>query len=288
MLSTRSASLFILAVFAAAGLSACDFSEQNYDIEPGNSLAIAGPSSAVVPNFDTSAAGEYFVRAFTVDKDYTWSLGGGSGAEIAEVRRNGEFVDLSFSEPGTYTLSVTAIGGGDPEYSGSITVTADYPDYLDQAAAQGYSAFVAAVERLSVDSLFQNIDEDAGEPSLTIFAPTNEAFAAALDTSGNGMVEAEEFPADSVLTRILQYHIVPDSLGQAEITDGLTAPTILESGAELSFDVSGGTVTINGEAEIVNFDNAVFRGVLHGIDEVLMPPSEDDSDGDDSDDGDDG
>lgn len=100
----------------AVSLSACDFGEQNYDFEPGNSLDIEGNAEVEVP--DTTA---YFVRAFTINKDYSWSVSG--SADIVEVRRSGEFIDVSFTEPGTYTIEVD-----DGEYTGTLEVTASEPE----------------------------------------------------------------------------------------------------------------------------------------------------------------
>lgn len=113
MRSTRFIPVFALAALITIGLAACDFSEQNYDFEPGSSLAIAGPAEVTVP--DTA---EYFVRAFTIRKDYSWSLDG-DGAEILEVRRDGEFIDVAFTEVGTYTIEVD-----DGEYTGTLEVSA--------------------------------------------------------------------------------------------------------------------------------------------------------------------
>lgn len=108
----------LLVLLMAASLSACDFGEQNFDFESGNSLAISGDTEVVVP--DTT---DYFVRAFTINKDYSWTVSGGSGAELLEVRRDGEFIDVGFTETGTYTIEVN-----DGEYTGTLEVTVVEPE----------------------------------------------------------------------------------------------------------------------------------------------------------------
>lgn len=102
----------LLALLIAVSLSACDFGEQNFDFESGNTLAIAGEAEVVVP--DTT---DYFVRAFTITKDYSWTVSG--AAQIVEVRRDGEFIDVAFTEPGTYTIEVN-----DGQHTGTLEVEA--------------------------------------------------------------------------------------------------------------------------------------------------------------------
>lgn len=117
---TRFTTFLLAAALAVVGLVACDFSEQNYDIEPGDSLAIRGATEV-----EAGDAAEYSIHPFTIEKNYTWSVSG--NAEIVDTRRGGEFIDVSFPETGTYTVEVTAAGGGDPEYSGSLDVTVVEP-----------------------------------------------------------------------------------------------------------------------------------------------------------------
>ena len=106
----------LLALLLVGSLAACDFGEQNFDFEPGDSLDIEGAAEVTVP--DTT---DYFVRAFTINKDYSWSVSG--SAEMVNVRRSGEFIDVGFTEPGTYTIEVN-----DGEYTGTLEVTAVEPE----------------------------------------------------------------------------------------------------------------------------------------------------------------
>lgn len=110
----RQYSLHLLLAFVlAVSLAACDQSSQNFDFEAGNSLTINGPASVAVP--DTA---EYYVRAFTINKNYSWSVSG--AAEIIQTRRDGEYIDVAFTEAGTFTVEVD-----DGEYTGAIEVTAE-------------------------------------------------------------------------------------------------------------------------------------------------------------------
>lgn len=107
---------FGLAVVLAFSLSACDYGDQNFDFESGNSLTVSGTDSLSVP--DTAS---YVVQAFTIEKDYSWTASG--SAEILQTRRDGEFIDVAFTEPGMYTIEVD-----DGEYTGSIEVEATEPE----------------------------------------------------------------------------------------------------------------------------------------------------------------
>lgn len=106
----------------------------------------------------------------------------------------------------------------------------------------------------------------------TIFAPTDEAFAAALDSLG---MTTDELLADTdTLTNILLYHVVPGAVLARDVVemDGAGVPTLLD-GADLSISVDGGVV-LNEDVNVVATDILTFTGVIHVIDGVLLPPTE--------------
>ncbi len=121
-----------LCAVAVIGLSACDASEDNLDFELGSTLTIVGSSNVAIPAASATAARGYYVQAFTRSRNYTWTYNGsavtaactGSNFPCLRVRSSagdsytGEYLDVSFSAPGTYTIGVNT-----PEYSGTKTVT---------------------------------------------------------------------------------------------------------------------------------------------------------------------
>jgi len=106
----------------------------------------------------------------------------------------------------------------------------------------------------------------SGEGPFTVFAPTDEAFAALPD----GLVEALLLPENvDVLTAVLTYHV----LG-AEVPSSDVAPGDVETleGEDVTIGVEDGTVTVN-QATVIAVDVEASNGVIHVIDAVLVPPS---------------
>jgi uncharacterized surface protein with fasciclin (FAS1) repeats len=108
------------------------------------------------------------------------------------------------------------------------------------------------------------------DTELTVFAPTNEAFTAALDELG---ITVDDLVADrDMLQSILLYHVV-----EGEVTSDM-----LEAGEVTT--LNGATVTISledgvmvNDATVVMPDVQASNGVVHVIDSVLLPPAGDDA-----------
>ncbi len=127
-----------------------------------------------------------------------------------------------------------------------------------------FSMLVAAATRAGLVELL------AGPTELTVFAPTNQAFA----DSGITMSMIESMPEDT-LRGIVTYHAV-----MGRVRSGDIAPGVVESAAELSLVLgTEGGVTINGGnavsggADVVTADVEADNGVIHVVDRVLLPPT---------------
>lgn len=105
-----------------------------------------------------------------------------------------------------------------------------------------------------------------GEGPFTVFAPTNEAFAALPDGTLENLLKPEN---KAQLVTILRYHVVSGAIKSTDLTDGQTAKTL--AGEDITVDLSSG-VKIN-EASVVSADVEAGNGVVHIIDKVLLPPS---------------
>jgi transforming growth factor-beta-induced protein len=99
---------------------------------------------------------------------------------------------------------------------------------------------------------------------FTVFAPTNDAFSQLDPDVLNAIISTP-----SLLTALLQYHVVNGSVSSSQLTNGDVA-TLL-SGQSIAVEVSGGMVTLNGSSQVASADVEASNGIIHIIDEVLLP-----------------
>ena len=137
-------------------------------------------------------------------------------------------------------------------------------DIVDTAIADGrFTTLVAAVQAAEL------VDTLKGEGPFTVFAPTDDAFAALPAGTVEELVKPEN---KQKLTDILLYHVVSGSVMAADVTALTSAATVL--GKDVAVKVDMGNVYIN-EAKVIITDIATSNGVIHVIDAVLLPPAED-------------
>ena len=104
--------------------------------------------------------------------------------------------------------------------------------------------------------------------NITVFAPTDDAFAAALDALG---LTADELLADTeTLTSILTYHVVPGDL-TADYMEGFDLNHTTLTGRPLNVDGRSGLIRVGGVATETRPDLAAANGVVHVIDQALSP-----------------
>jgi uncharacterized surface protein with fasciclin (FAS1) repeats len=133
-------------------------------------------------------------------------------------------------------------------------------DIVDTAVAAGsFETLVAAAQAAEL------VDTLKGEGPFTVFAPTDEAFAALPE----GTVENLLLPENKEqLAAILTYHVVPGKVMSTDIAgQELSVATV--NGQEVAIDATDG-VTING-ANVVTADVEATNGVIHVIDAVILP-----------------
>jgi len=107
------------------------------------------------------------------------------------------------------------------------------------------------------------------EGPFTVFAPTDDVINAWLTAAG---LTTDELVADTeALTELLSYHVVPGKIFAADLMDGQTAETL--QGENLTFTVNADGVSINAYVNVVTPDVEASNGVIHVIDQLLVPPS---------------
>jgi branched-chain amino acid transport system substrate-binding protein len=132
---------------------------------------------------------------------------------------------------------------------------------------EDFSTLVAAV--LAADPAI--VAAITGEGPLTVFAPNNAAFEAALAELG---VEAADLLADTeLLSAILLYHVVDGAVMSGDLTDGMEVTTL--NGGTFTVGIADGTVTLTDArgrtATVVAADIEASNGVIHVIDNVILP-----------------
>jgi len=142
-------------------------------------------------------------------------------------------------------------------------------------ASEDFETLVQAVQAAGL------VEALSSPGPFTVFAPTDEAFAAALDSLG---LTAEELLADTaMLTDILLYHVVPAELMAADVVSAIeagggtaTVPTLQGSNLEVTLGEDG--PVINGTVNVAVTDVDASNGVIHVIDGVLLPPATEEMD----------
>jgi len=105
----------------------------------------------------------------------------------------------------------------------------------------------------------------AASGPLTVFAPTNEAFAQLPAGTVESLLEPENVDA---LRRVLQYHVTTSSLAASSLRDGQTLG--MANGAKVTVHRNGDTVSINDATVLASIPAS--NGIVHVIDHVLLPP----------------
>ncbi len=131
-------------------------------------------------------------------------------------------------------------------------------------AAGSFNTLVAAVSAAGL------ADTLAGEGPFTVFAPTDDAFAALPD----GTIDALLADPSGDLTQILLYHVLSGKVMAEAVTDGLEVETL--QGSMVKFSIVDGKPMIN-DAMIVTTDIEASNGVIHVIDAVILPPAEEEA-----------
>ena len=274
-------------------LAGCDQSSQNPDFSSGNSYIINLEKSAVGDDDDNPFTAtvpdtlDYAVQGFTIDKDYTWTVNDTelpveTRADQTYVweRREGGFISVVFSpddplattDSETTSHTITVDASPDDIDPATVEVTAQYPNIATQVgrlpefsplASLATSSEVAGV--LGGDGPFTLLGPQSSVLSPFLLPPEDPDSRPAPTQA----TDDDEPATSSVRGDLLKYHAIPSSVASGDISDGDTAPTLLGD-QELTFNVSGGVITVNG-AQVVRPGIPVTNGNFHGVDGLLTP-----------------
>ena len=106
---------------------------------------------------------------------------------------------------------------------------------------------------------------------FTVFAPTNDAFQALLDSSSEWNALGD-IPLDTLIA-VLTYHVVPARAYDKDLPNAIDNNNQLPTanGAMLTVDLNN--LTIDGESGIIGVNTNTTNGVIHVINKVLIPSS---------------
>jgi uncharacterized surface protein with fasciclin (FAS1) repeats len=178
--------------------------------------------------------------------------------EIMKKLRLGAMTALALAA----ALTLSACGSDSDNATDSMAEQESVGTIVDVAVGAGnFSTLVAAVTAADL------VETLSGTGPFTVFAPTDEAFAAL----PAGVLDALLLPENkAVLAQILTYHVVSGTVMAADVTDGDVATV---EGSNITLSTASG-VTVNG-ATVVATDVLASNGVIHAIDAVILPPGVD-------------
>ena len=132
-------------------------------------------------------------------------------------------------------------------------------DRRNRAGAGTFKTLVAAVKAADL------ADTLSGKGPFTVFAPTDDAFAALPPGTLDSLLKPEN---KQQLRAILLYHVVPGIVKSTDLKDGETFETA--AGQTLTIHISGGSVQVN-DATVIKADILASNGIIHVINKVLLP-----------------
>ncbi len=136
----------------------------------------------------------------------------------------------------------------------------DKKDIVDTAVAAGsFTTLVAAVQAAGLEETLR------GDGPFTVFAPTDEAFAALPEGTVENLLKPEN---KDQLIAILTYHVVPGKVTSADVVKVKEAKSV--NGKGIPIAVNDGKVKVD-NATVITPDVMASNGVIHVIDAVIIP-----------------
>ena len=126
-------------------------------------------------------------------------------------------------------------------------------------SSPNFSMLTAALKAAGLTEALQ------GQDNLTVFAPTNEAFAKLPQDAVTALLQPEN---KEILLKLLTYHVVSGRVLSTDLSSGEVQSL---QGGPITVRVSPNGVMVN-DANVVQADIKGSNGVIHAIDQVILPP----------------
>lgn len=175
-----------------------------------------------------------------------------------KILRRSLFVSLAIAS----ALTLSACGSNAKTATEKVAEPVSVGTIVDVAVGAGnFNTLVAAVTAADLVATL------SGAGPFTVFAPTDEAFAAL----PAGVLDALLLPENkALLVKILTYHVVPGKVMAADVKDGEVATV---EGDKVKLSTMDG-VSVN-DVKVVAADVMASNGVIHAIGAVILPPGVD-------------
>jgi uncharacterized surface protein with fasciclin (FAS1) repeats len=162
-----------------------------------------------------------------------------------------------------FWLSVVTIAAfGAAQASGPATQAAEKDIVTTATEAGSFKTLVAAVEAAGL------VETLKGKGPFTVFAPTDDAFAQLPDGTVESLLKPEN---KGRLVSVLTYHVVPGEVKAAEVVKLNAAATV--NGQRVDIRAADGKVLVD-QANVVKTDIHCSNGVIHVIDQVILPSTD--------------
>ncbi len=159
-------------------------------------------------------------------------------------------------------VAINAVAGHHGDHDKMAKHDMMKPTIVEIAASNDdFSTLVAAVKAADLADVLQ------GEGPYTVFAPTNEAFAALPDGTVDMLLKPEN---KDKLVEVLTYHVVAGEVYAKDVVALDSATTV--QGGDVKITTHDGKVMVD-NAHVVSTDIAASNGVIHVIDAVILPQS---------------
>ena len=242
-------------------------------------LSGEGPFTVFAPTDDAFAAlPEGTVEALLADIPtltnillYHVSEGKVMASDVVELTSamtvNGQYVDIAV-EDGKVMIDNAQVVITDIEAANGVihvidaVILPESRSIVDIAVEDGrFNTLVAAVQAAGLAETL------SGEGPYTVFAPTDDAFAALPEGTVEGLLA--DIPS---LTNVLLYHVVPGKVVASDVVglDGQSAQTALE-GQSIAVKLNMSNVYLNENVKVIITDIEAANGVIHVVDAVLLP-----------------
>lgn len=179
--------------------------------------------------------------------------------------------DLSKADLSKAELSKSDISFGDATKTdatktdattAAVPETATQNNLVDLAVANGdFKTLTAALEAAGLTDTLK------GDGPFTLFAPTDEAFAALPAGTLDELLKPEN---KDKLIKVLTYHVVAQQVASKDITPG-EVKTVEGEALTVEVDSASSEVRVN-DAKVTKPDIQATNGVIHVVDKVILPP----------------